>query len=433
MRTRSETDPRLSTLLDTAVERGIIDAERRDRLSALASELGARERTAADDAQPRGEVRGGFNAITVAYSLGAMLVLVALAWFLFDRWSALGAVGVLLVAGLYAVAFAVVAVALGRRGFRIAGGLAAMLAVAMTPVWGWAVLRLVGLWPDPFAGYDPLAREPHIASRLVMLEVATIGIALATVWRTRFVGLGAVLAVAFVALLIHLGKALGDPRLTWYVGAYYQLVVACLTLAIAYAVDRRQPRGEDYALWFYLAGVVMLFAGYVQAWDTIGAWRHAVPLVALSLVTASLYLRRRTLVIAGGVAAFGYLGYLAFDVFRRVVALPVALAALGLLVIVTTVWMQRRFPTLVARVSREDDSGANALPAGPIAVLGPLAIAVTAMGFAVGEAEQRTAEREWRTEYYGRRVRRQTQPPAQPAVPALPPTDSPVAGSPPRR
>ena len=73
----------------------------------------------------------------------------------------------------------------------------------------------------------------------------------------------------------------------------------------------------------------MLVVGYAQVWSYIGAWRHALPLVALALVTASLYLRRRTLVIAGGFAAFGYLGYLAFDVFRRVVALPVALATLG--------------------------------------------------------------------------------------------------------
>jgi O-antigen ligase len=85
--------------------------------------------------------------------------------------------------------------------------------------------------------------------------------------------------------------------------------------------------------------------------------------VAAALVTASLYLRRRTLLLAGGIAAFGYLGYLAFDVFRRVVALPIALAALGLLVIVATVWMQRRFPKLVDRVSREDAAGVKTLPA----------------------------------------------------------------------
>ena len=416
MRTRSESDQPLSTLVNTALERGIIDASQRERLLSLARELSSDslsfnepDTDAASTEKPSAEARGGFNAITVAYSLGAMLVLFALGWFLVDRWRSLGPIGVFAVSALYAIAFAACAITLLSRGFRIAGGLASMLAVAMTPVWTWAMLRLTGLWPDPYDVNDSLSRyQPYLASRAIILDLATIGVALAVVRRVRFAALGAPLAIAFVALLVHLGVSLGDPRLAWYTGPYYQVVVACATLAVAYAVDRRQPRREDYAFWFYLGAVVMLFAGYVQVWSHIGAWRHALPLVAASLVAAALYLRRRTLVIAGGVAAFGYLGYLAFDVFRRVVALPVALAALGLLVIVATVWMQRRFPTLVSRVSREDDSGAKALPTGAFAVLGPLAIAITTLLFATGRARQETADRDWRNTYYERRARRDT-------------------------
>jgi hypothetical protein len=203
-------------------------------------------------------------------------------------------------------------------------------------------------------------------------------------------------------------------------------------LGVAYAVDRRQPEGEDYAQWFYIAGAALLLVGYVQVWSSIGKWRHALPLVVMALVAASLYLRRRVLVAAGLVAALGYLGYLAFDVFRRVVALPVALAGLGLAVIVAAVWLQRRFPALVARVSRDDAPGGKSLPTGPIAVLGPLAIAVTAMIVAGTEARERTAERDWRMRYYARRARRET-PAAAPAGPRVvtPPTTADSA-SPPR-
>ena len=195
-------------------------------------------------------------------------------------------------------------------------------------------------------------------------------------------------------------------------------------IAIGYAAEHRQPPGEDYAFWLYLAGLVTLLVGYVEVWSYIGRWRHALPLVAAALVTASLYLRRRTLLVAGGIAAFGYLGYLAFDVFRRVVALPIALAALGLLVIVATVWMQRRFPKLVDRVSREDAAGVKTLPAGALAVLGPLAIAFTAMVFAGREAEERTVEREWRNAFYERRARDQVRTLRKRTAPA--PTPAPV-------
>ena len=82
---------------------------------------------------------------------------------------------------VYAVAFAGASALLRRRGFELAGGIAAVLAVTMTPVWSWAVLRLTGEWPDPLAWDNALARyDPFIASRLIIIELATIGVALAT-------------------------------------------------------------------------------------------------------------------------------------------------------------------------------------------------------------------------------------------------------------
>jgi len=404
----SETD-RLtcSTLIEAAVDRGVIDADQRARLHALAQELAHELERDTAPAEPNApEIRRGFNAVTIAYSVGAILVLIALGWFLADRWNALGPAGVLGVSVAYAAAFAAAAGALRRRRFDVAGGIAAVLAVSMTPVWAWALLRLTGEWPDPLAWDNALARyEPFIASRLIVLDLATIGVALAALRRVDFFALGAPIAVAFTALMLHLARALGDPRIAWYMGPYVLWVIACTLFAIAYAVDRRQPADEDYALWFYIAGMLALAAGYVQGWNALGAWRHATPLVAISLIVASLYLRRRTLLIGGGVAAFAYLGYLAFDVFRRVIALPLALATLGLVVIVATVWMQRRFPALVERVNREEPAGGKALPTGPIAVLGPLAIAITAMVFAVGEAKEQAEGQEWRASLYRQHVR----------------------------
>jgi len=409
MRTRSESDElSCNTLIDAASERGVIDHEQRDRLYALARELAGNlaANHAAAEPNARREVRRGFNAVTIAYTVGAVLVLFALGWFLADRWTALGPSGVLVASVVYAAAFAGAAAVLRSRRFDVAGGIAAVLAISMTPVWTWAVLRLTGEWPDPLAWDNALARyEPFIASRLIIIDLATIGVALATLRRVRFFAVAAPIAVAFVALMLHLVRALGDPRLAWYMGPYVLWVVACTLFVIAYTIDRRQPPDEDYAVWFYIAGMLALAAGYVQGWQPLGAWRHATPLVALALIVASLYLRRRTLLLGGGVAAFAYLGYLAFDVFRRMIALPLALAALGLLVIVATVWMQRRFPALVERVSRVDDTAGKALPTGPIAVLGPLAIAVTAMIFAVGEAKERAAEQDWQASLYRRRAR----------------------------
>ena len=110
MRTSTEhRDEPLARLINVAVDRGIIDAAQRDQLAALSAELTAARddpRAEVDETGPTREAQRGFNAITVAYSLGALLVLFALAWFLLERWKVLGPFGVLVVALVYAAAFA---------------------------------------------------------------------------------------------------------------------------------------------------------------------------------------------------------------------------------------------------------------------------------------------------------------------------------------
>src|SRR6476620_5318698 len=170
MRTVNEPrDPALNGLINTALERGIIDASQRDKLAALAIELApapAEALAPAGVVSPARESRQGFNAITIAYSLGGLLVVFALAWFLLERWKVLGPGGVLGVSVLYAAAFAGVGAVLRRRGFEIAGGLTIVLAIAMTPVWTWAILRLTGEMPDPAAWDNALSRyDPYIATR----------------------------------------------------------------------------------------------------------------------------------------------------------------------------------------------------------------------------------------------------------------------------
>jgi hypothetical protein len=398
MRTRSEGDA-LARLIALARERGVIDATQSDALRSIAGEIaGGADALAAEagvEVSPVAtESRRVFNPVIIAYSAGALLVLFALGWFLADRWRDLGAGGVLAVSAIYTAAFAVTAQQLRRRGFRVGGGLAATLAVIMTPVWAWAILRLAGEWP-PNDYNDPLTRyQPWMASRWIVLELATIGAGLIAARRVRFFTIATPIAVAFVAFLIHLGGAIGDPDTSWFLMPYYACLVGCLTFGVAYAIDRRQPTAEDYAVWFYLAAMMSLVVGYIGVWNSIGVWRHALPFVGAVFVVAALYLRRRVLLLAAGLAEFGYLTYLAFDVFRRVVALPIALAGLGLLVIAATVWVQRRFPVLVARISSAGPSDKR-LPGGPVAVLGPIAIALTAFLFAIPEARERTVERNW--------------------------------------
>src|SRR5215213_3287423 len=84
----SERDPG-GDLLRRALARRIITRAQYDAILAL--DPGA-DATVPDD---RPEVARGFNWTSVAYVLGAMVVVFAFGWFLVDQWDSLGAAGVL--------------------------------------------------------------------------------------------------------------------------------------------------------------------------------------------------------------------------------------------------------------------------------------------------------------------------------------------------
>src|SRR5512145_1018070 len=133
-------DSSLHDLLRSAVKGGVISADQESQLLRLAEERGG--------PAGAGEVPRGFNWVTVAYALGALLVIFACAWFLAERWRVLGPGGVLAVSGIYAAALWGVARWLSRSGFREAAGITTMLAVSLTPVVVWALQSLSGWWPE---------------------------------------------------------------------------------------------------------------------------------------------------------------------------------------------------------------------------------------------------------------------------------------------
>lgn len=370
--------------LDLGVERGIITAAQRDALRAL-------------DEPPRGEARHGLNAVTIAYWIGGIAVLAAFGWFLTTRWAVLGASGVLIVALVYAVLFAGVARVLSREGFRYAAAIATLLVVGMTPIVAWAILSLTGWWElypanDRWYGIQPF--NP-IWSRLrwLPIDLAVILVSLVAMRRVSFGVLALPLALALTALMNHVVPLIFDPEIASALGGRWTLLIAFVLLAIAYTLDRRQPRDADYALWFYAVGVVTLCASISAFWNessTIAA--HGTLAAAFVFAAAALHLCRRLLLFAAFAGFVSYIGYLAFDRFRETLDFPIALATMGIVVILSAVWLQRRFPSLI----RGGSESRRPVPGAPIALAGAILIALVMIVTDLPEARKRIEMRYWR-------------------------------------
>lgn len=406
--------------IEQAVAEGVITAGQRDAILSIA-------RRGEPPSQPQPEAPRGLHPVMMAYTVGALLVLFGFGWFLRDRWHDLGPPGVLLIAIAFGAVFIVAARMLRRMGFPAAAGWSAALAVVMAPLAMWAALRLTGLWPEPAS---IMASEPTLQAWLALkLELTVVAAALIALRFIAFPHLGLEIAAA-VALMVPsfaviiYGPDFGHRMTTWILHT-----VGFGLVAIGYAAHRRGAESE-LSNWFYLIGLMCVTSGWVGGWSRYDFSHAALPVVSLMSLAAAVYLRRRVFFLFGVIGLLGWLSWLAFDVFRNVAGFPVVLATFGTCVILLTVWAQRRYPALVARVEASRGDRRGTLPGDHVTATLPLVISLVLLVLLSGTERERVQQEDARMrramhEAALQRRRAEGGPP-RPFVSPTPPTDSPT-------
>lgn len=358
--------------LDAAVSLGIISAEQAARIRALVPE------------RPAPSARAPLGGSVIAYAIGAITVLIAMGWFLADRWDYLGAGGVLAVVLVYAALFSGVARRLHREGFPTATGIAALLAVGTVPLAVIALSELFAWFPQEAArncsgrSYSLVYWFDFWTCRglEVSVELATVAAA-AFAWRlTRFSPFALVIGALGMRFVFHAAAFATDGHSGVMAMTWLWMICASLAVATAYALDRRTPGDHDVALWLHLLAAVAAAVTSVTLLNQIEALRHLLLPAAFVAFTFSLRMRRGIWTLLGLAWFVAYLGWLANEVFRDTPVFPIVLAALGIAVIVATVWVQRNRERLAARVGGLESGARPSFPGGLVLPLLPIAVAL---------------------------------------------------------
>ncbi len=368
-------------VLARGVEQGIITVEQQDALLGLA----------AGGQGPR-EAARAFNGITIAYGVGALVVLFAFGWFLVDRWQVLGDAGVFGLAVAYAAVFLMVAQVLRREGFATARGVAVLLAVAMAPLAMRALGRWTGLWSPQLQLMCSTPVRPFMACQgePLSIELAAVLASLIALRRLKFPPLMIPIAVVCVTLPERMMRGWAPTDINGVVVGWRFMVVASLVATAAYAIDQRR-RDDDYGFWLWIAASITATVAGVNLFGGDASLRHAFLPASLVVLAGAVILRRRVLAALGIIALFGYLAWLANDVFKLTLAFPVLLAALGVAIIIVTVWLQRRFPAIVRRLGG-DLSRPPHFPGGILALLAPAFLGLLLMHSARDLDRERRAD-----------------------------------------
>ena len=301
---------------------------------------------------PAPEARKGLNAVTVAYYFGAMLMISACAWFLGDKWEALGTPGVFATVLVYMLAAVSLGHLLRGKGYVVGGGLLVTVGVCLVPLLVYTVEEMLGLWPGERPG-EYREYYPRVHASWIVMELATMAAALVALRFVPFGFLTAPLAFSFWFFSMDVAEWLfGRDTLTSNERCWVSVVVGVLTMLVGYGLERTLrrpgvPRTEDFAFWCYLFGLLAFWCGLTFMGSGTELGRLIYAFVNVGLIALGVRLRRGVFLVFGVLGVHVYLGHLAYEVFKDSVLFPFALALLGLSVILVTVLAQRRMHGLV--------------------------------------------------------------------------------------
>lgn len=269
----------------------------------------------------------GFDLANLAWYTGAVVVMIAMGWFLVEVWDLFSGGAILATSVAYAAFFLLAARALwSREDLKVPGGLMATLAVAMTPTAIYGLQRLLGMWDAPSVSFS------YEVTRRLMLEGGTVLAGLVALRFFRFPFITAPVSLGIMLTAMETLSLLAGHEFGWEQYRTITLVFGLAMIAGSYIVDLR-TRSGDFAFWGYLVGVSAFWISLslMDSGSELGRFLHF--LVNVAMMVLSVLLRRRVFLVYGAAGVVWYLGHLAFSVFEGSMLFPIALSAIGVAII----------------------------------------------------------------------------------------------------
>ena len=307
------------------LEAGIVD-------EATADSIRAYEGAAHAD-RPR------FDFINATYYFGALVVMLAFTWLLFDWYDRYGGIALMALASSYAVLFVLGGDWLWKqRGLRIPAGLLFTLAVCMVPIGVLGFQDYMGWFPvgnafeiENEAARLAFLRQLQTYQAWIAAATVLVGVGAITLRRFAFMAVPPVLGfTACWALMVEIlnGGDAGDQVMSTHL-----MLAGFFVMAVGFVVDRRTK--EDFAFWLYGLGLAHFWFGMIgRLFSAPGepgelAW-GIFAFVNLLLFDISILLQRKVFMVGGAVGIMAYLGHLGFETFENVLLFPFALTFVGL-------------------------------------------------------------------------------------------------------
>ena len=219
------------------LDAGIIDQATADEMRAYGADVHAD--------RPR------FDFINATYYFGALVVMLAFTWLLFDWYDRYGGIVLMALASSYAVLFVLGGDWLWKqRGLRIPGGLLFTLAVCMVPIGILGFQDYMGWFPvgnafDIENAAERLAFLSQLQTQQAWIAGATLLAGLGAVTLRRFAFMAVPSTLGFTACWALVVEILNGGDAGDQVMSTHLMLAGFFVMAVGFVIDRRTK--EDFA------------------------------------------------------------------------------------------------------------------------------------------------------------------------------------------
>ena len=313
-------------LLKDATEQGLISESQSEQLW--------------DFLEARSQNIPHFRASHILYYFGGLIAIGAMSLFMTLGWEQFGGWGLFFIALAYAAAgLWLTEFLLHRSRLPIPAGITAALVVVLTPLAVYGVQVALGAWTEGrvFREY-----HTHIDWRWLLMEFATLASGAVLLWRYRLPFLVMPVAVTLWYMSMDLTPFLwGNADASWELRKLVSLWFGLLIVLLAFWVDVRTKRDQDFAFWLYLFGVIAFWGGLSLLDSDSELNKFLYLCINLVMIITGALLSRRVFAVFGGLGTAGYLGHLAYEVFKDSLLFPFVLTIIGLGIVFLGILWQR--------------------------------------------------------------------------------------------
>lgn len=279
-----------------------------------------------------------FKAAHLLYYLGGGIAVCAMLLLMKLSHDYYGGFGVALSALFYAVVGLALAEMQRKDTQVLLMGAFATIAVFQTPFFVFGMLLDLGLWGDP----SNIVYHYWMDSRWLWLELATLLTSLIALYRYRAPILLLPASIAMWSLSMDVAPLfLQDLDQEWQQRRWFSVFWGVMTMLIAFYVDVRNRKEEDFAFWLYFSGILSFWIALTSMDSDSEVGKAIYAAINVCFLVISVALGRRLFAIFGLAGILIYVSHLAFELFRESDLFPVALCFIGFSVIYLGVIWQR--------------------------------------------------------------------------------------------